>query len=53
MTDQPNKPDVEDKDGTPEPVADQAAVKNQASVTPEDYPTKDRGRLDEADRGAG
>ncbi len=52
MTDQPNKPGAEDKDGTPKPAAEQPAVENQGSVTPEDYPDQDRGKLDEADRGA-
>ena len=49
MTDRPNKPG--DKDGIPKPAAERPAVENQASVTPDDYPVHDRGRLNEADRG--
>ena len=39
MPDQPNKPrGAFDDDGEPRPVEDQQAVKNQSTVTPEDYP---------------
>lgn len=39
MTDQPNKPDggVTDE-GEPRDIDDQAAIRNQSSVTPDDYP---------------
>jgi hypothetical protein len=39
MPDQPNKPaGAFETDGEPRPVEDQQAVKNQSTVTPEDYP---------------
>ncbi|WP_404373438.1 hypothetical protein AB5I39_08005 [Sphingomonas sp. MMS24-J45] len=39
MTPQPNKPAGDfDKDGKARPAADRQAVKNQSTVTPEDYP---------------
>lgn len=39
MPDQPNKPaGAFDQDGKPRPAEDQQAVKNQSTVTPEDYP---------------
>lgn len=39
MPDQPNKPaGAFEKDGDPRPVEEQQAVKNQSSVTPEEYP---------------
>lgn len=39
MTDQPNKPaGAFDKDDKPRAVEDQQAVRNQSTVTPEDYP---------------
>jgi hypothetical protein len=39
MPDQPNKPaGAFEEDGDTRPVEDQQAVKNQSTVTPEDYP---------------
>lgn len=44
MQDQPNKPaGAFDDDGAPRDVEDQQAVKNQSTVTPEDYPEPAKG----------
>ena len=44
MPDQPNKPGgAFDADGAPRAVEDQQAVKNQSSVTPEEYPDPAKG----------
>lgn len=44
---QPNKPDGEiDENGKTRPVEDRAAVQNQSSVTPDDYPDDDGGKPD-------
>ena len=44
MPDQPNKPaGAFEDDGSPREVEDQQAVKNQSTVTPEDYPEPAKG----------
>lgn len=44
MPEQPNKPaGAFDENGTPRPAEDQQAVKNQSSVTPDDYPEPAKG----------
>ena len=47
MTTQPNKPGGSvDDDGKPKPAGDRQAVKNQSTVTPDDYPDTDGGKPD-------
>ena len=43
---QPNKPGGEQNDGGDRPIDELAAVKNQSSVTPEDYPDDADGKPD-------
>ena len=43
MPDQPNKPAGAFEEGEPRDVEDQQAVKNQSTVTPEDYPEPAKG----------
>lgn len=47
MPEQPNKPGGDfDAEGGPRDAGDEQAVKNQAVVTPEDYPDADGGKPD-------
>ena len=49
---QPNKPGGEiDEEGEPRAVEDTQAVKNQSSVTPNDYPDADGGKPNYKDCG--
>lgn len=50
MPEQSNKPaGAFEKDGSPRPAEDQQAVKNQSTVTPEDYPEPAKGETSPPD----
>lgn len=54
MPEQPNKPGGDFKpDGTVRDAGDEQAVKNQASVTPDDYPEGSNGKPEDGDHGTG